>query len=62
MQTDRSRPGSANRWLPFGTFMRVSHEGSCAVVLVNDHGPYGRLDRGTDLSEAAARYPGVGVR
>jgi len=30
-------------------------------VLVNDRGPYGRLERVIDLSEAAAKYLGVGV-
>ena len=52
---------AANRWLPFGTFLRVSYGGSCAIVLVNDRGPYGRLERVIDLSEAAAKYLGVGV-
>ena len=52
---------AANRSLPFGTFLRVSYEGKCAIVLVNDRGPYGRLERVIDLSEAAADYLGVGV-
>ena len=52
---------AANRWLPFGTFLRVSYEGRCAIVLMNDRGPYGRLERVIDLSEAAAKYLGVGV-
>jgi Lytic transglycolase len=52
---------AANRWLPFGTFLRVSYGGRCAIVLVNDRGPYGRLERVIDLSEAAAEYLGVGV-
>jgi rare lipoprotein A (peptidoglycan hydrolase) len=52
---------AANRWLPFGTFLRVTYGGRCAVVLVNDRGPYGRLERVIDLSEAAAKYLGVGV-
>jgi rare lipoprotein A (peptidoglycan hydrolase) len=52
---------AANRWLPFGTFLRVTYEGRCAIVLVNDRGPYGRLERVIDLSEAAAKYLGVGV-
>jgi rare lipoprotein A (peptidoglycan hydrolase) len=39
----------------------VSYGGSCAIVLVNDRGPYGRLERVIDLSEAAAKYLGVGV-
>jgi Lytic transglycolase len=52
---------AANRWLPFGTFLRVHHGERCAIVLVNDRGPYGRLERVIDLSEAAARHLGVGV-
>ena len=52
---------AANRWLPFGTFLRVRNGDRCAVVLVNDRGPYGRLERVIDLSEAAATYLGVGV-
>lgn len=52
---------AANRWLPFGTFLRVRYADACAIVLVNDRGPYGRLERVIDLSEAAAAYLGVGV-
>ena len=52
---------AANRWLPFGTFLRVSYGGRCAIVLVNDRGPYGNEERVIDLSEAAAKYLGVGV-
>jgi rare lipoprotein A (peptidoglycan hydrolase) len=52
---------AANRWLPFGTFLRVRHGERCAIVLVNDRGPYGRLERVIDLSQAAAEYLGVGV-
>lgn len=51
----------ANRWLPFGTFLRVRHGDRCAIVLVNDRGPYGRLERVLDLSMAAAQHLGVGV-
>lgn len=51
---------AANRWLPFGTFLKVRYGGRCAIVLVNDRGPYvdGRV---IDLSMAAAQYLGVGV-
>lgn len=51
---------AANTWLPFGTFLRVHHDGKCAIVLVNDRGPFvdGRV---VDLSMAAADYLGVGV-
>lgn len=52
---------AANRWLPFGTFLRVRHEDRCAVVLINDRGPYGNLERVIDLSMAAGQYLGVGV-
>ncbi len=52
---------AANRWLPFGTFLRVHSGDRCALVLVNDRGPYGRLERVIDLSQAAAQYLGVGV-
>jgi rare lipoprotein A len=52
---------AANRWLPFGTFLRIRHGDRCAIVLVNDRGPYGRLERVIDLSQAAAEYLGVGV-
>ncbi len=52
---------AANRWLPFGTFLRVRYGDRCAIVLVNDRGPYGHLERVIDLSWAAADYLGVGV-
>jgi len=52
---------AANRWLPLGTFLRVRNGDRCAIVLVNDRGPYGRLERVIDLSQAAAQYLGVGV-
>ncbi|MGH2672542.1 MAG: RlpA-like double-psi beta-barrel domain-containing protein [Actinomycetota bacterium] len=52
---------AANRWLPFGTFLRVRYGERCAIVLINDRGPYGRLERVIDLSQAAAQYLGVGV-
>jgi hypothetical protein len=52
---------AAHRSLPFGTFLRVHHGDRCAIVLVNDRGPYGRLERVIDLSQASAAYLGVGV-
>lgn len=52
---------AANRWLPLGSYLRVRYGDRCAVVLVNDRGPYGRLERVIDLSQAAAQYLGVGV-
>jgi peptidoglycan hydrolase CwlO-like protein len=50
---------TANRWLPFGTFLRVAYGGKCAIVLVNDRGPYGDAQRVLDLSLAAASYLGI---
>jgi peptidoglycan hydrolase CwlO-like protein len=52
---------AANRWLPFGSFVRVRYGGKCAIVLINDRGPFGDLHRVLDLSMAAASYLGVGV-
>jgi len=52
---------AANRWLPLGSYLRVRNGDRCAIVLVNDRGPYGRLERVIDLSQAAAQYLGVGV-
>ncbi|HEX9717480.1 MAG TPA: RlpA-like double-psi beta-barrel domain-containing protein [Actinomycetota bacterium] len=52
---------AANRWLPFGTFLKVHYGGKCAIVLVNDRGPYGDLDRVIDLAMAPAQYLGIGV-
>jgi len=51
----------AHRTLPFGVFLRVRFRDRCAIVLVNDRGPYGDYDRVVDLSQAAARYLGLGV-
>lgn len=52
---------AANRWLPFGVFLRVRYGNRCAIVLVNDRGPYGNYERVIDLSYASAHYLGVGV-
>jgi rare lipoprotein A (peptidoglycan hydrolase) len=52
---------AASRSLPFGSFLRVRYGDRCAIVLINDRGPYGRLERVIDLSQAAAQYLGVGV-
>jgi len=51
---------AAHRTLPFGTFLRVHHGGRCAIVLVNDRGPW-IYDRIIDLSEAAGQYLGVSL-
>ena len=52
---------AANRWLPFGSFVRVRYGGKCAIVLINDRGPFGDGQRVLDLSIAAASYLGVGL-
>ncbi len=52
---------AANRWLPFGSFVRVRYGGKCAIVLINDRGPFGDGQRVLDLSIAAASYLGVGM-
>jgi peptidoglycan hydrolase CwlO-like protein len=51
---------AAHRTLPFGAFLRVHHAGRCAIVLVNDRGPW-IYDRIVDLSEAAGHYLGVSL-
>src|SRR5450631_3457788 len=49
---------SAHRSLPFGTKLRVTHDGQSVVVTVNDRGPFVR-GRVLDLSTAAARAVGL---
>jgi peptidoglycan hydrolase CwlO-like protein len=51
---------AAHKTLPLNSFVRIRRGDRCAVVLVNDRGPYiaGRV---IDLSMAAAQYLGVGV-
>ena len=51
---------AANKELPLNSFLRVHFNGRCAVVLVNDRGPYapGRV---FDLSQATAEYLGLGL-
>jgi hypothetical protein len=51
---------AANKELPLNSFLRVHFNGRCAVVLVNDRGPY-KPGRVFDLSQAAAEYLGVGL-
>jgi len=51
---------AAHRTLPFGTFLRVHHGRKCAIVLVNDRGPF-NYDRIVDLSQAAGQYLGVSL-
>lgn len=49
---------AAHRTLPFGTRLRVSHNGQSVVVTVNDRGPFIR-GRVLDLSKGAARAIGL---
>ena len=51
---------AAHRTLPFGVFLKVHANGKCAIVLVNDRGPY-IYSRVVDLSQAAGTYLSVGV-
>ena len=48
----------AHRSLPFGTRLRVTHNGHSVVVTVNDRGPFVR-GRVLDLSTGAARAIGL---
>jgi rare lipoprotein A len=48
---------AAHRTLPFGTRVRVCHNG-CVIVRINDRGPWVR-GRHIDLSPAAARAIGL---
>jgi rare lipoprotein A len=49
---------AAHRSLPFGTKLKVTHDGRSVVVTVNDRGPYVR-GRVLDLSTGAARAIGL---
>lgn len=48
---------AANKTMPLNQFLRVHYGGRCAIVLVNDRGPYG-FGRRFDLAEAASKYLG----
>jgi hypothetical protein len=48
----------ANKELPLGVFLRLHYDGSCAIVLLNDRGPYGVEGRIFDVAEAVAQYLG----
>ena len=48
---------AAHRKLPFGTRVRVCHNG-CVIVRINDRGPFVR-GRDIDLSPAAAKAIGL---
>jgi rare lipoprotein A len=50
---------AAHRSLPFGTRLRVTHDGRSVVVTINDRGPFVR-GRVLDLSTGAARAIGLG--
>ena len=52
---------AAHRTLPLGVFLRVHYGGNCAIVLVNDRGPYGNYQRIIDLAHEPADYLGIGV-
>ena len=54
---DCSAMTAAHRKLPFGTRVRVCHNG-CVIVRINDRGPWVR-GRHIDLSPAAARAIGL---
>jgi peptidoglycan hydrolase CwlO-like protein len=49
---------AANKELPLGVFLRIRFKGKCAIVLVNDRGPYGVPGRIFDVAEAVANYLG----
>jgi rare lipoprotein A len=49
---------AAHRSLPFGTKLRVTHDGRSVVVTINDRGPFVR-GRVLDLSTGAARAIGI---
>ena len=55
---NQSAMTAAHRSLPFGTKLRVTHNGRSVVVTVNDRGPFikGRV---LDLSTGAARAVGL---
>jgi hypothetical protein len=48
---------AANKELPLNVFLRIHYGQKCAIVLVNDRGPYGG-GRVFDVSEAVAGYLG----
>ncbi len=52
---------AAHKTLPFGTRVRVTHQGRSVVVTINDRGPYIR-GRCIDLSRAAAAQIGLTSR
>ena len=55
---NQSAMTAAHRSLPFGTKLRVTHDGRSVVVTVNDRGPFIR-GRVLDLSKGAASAIGL---
>jgi rare lipoprotein A len=55
---DQNKLTCAHRSLPFGTKLRITHDGRSVIVTVNDRGPFVR-GRVLDLSTAAARAVGL---
>jgi rare lipoprotein A len=55
---DENAMTAAHLTLPFGTRLKVTHEGRSVVVTVNDRGPYVK-GRVLDLSAGAARAIGI---
>ncbi len=58
---ERFRPArltAAHRTLPFGTVLKVRHDGRVVRVVINDRGPY-HGSRILDLSKGAARRLGM---
>ncbi len=55
---DEDAMTAAHLTLPFGTRLKVTHEGLSVVVTVNDRGPYVK-GRVLDLSAGAARAIGI---
>lgn len=49
---------AAHRTLPFGTILRVHHNGRSVNLVINDRGPFVR-GRSLDLSYAAAKALGI---
>jgi rare lipoprotein A len=58
---DENALTAAHLSLPFGTKLKVTHDGRSVIVTVNDRGPYVK-GRVLDLSTAAARAIGLTSR
>jgi rare lipoprotein A len=55
---DQEQMTAAHLTLPFGTRLKVTHEGRSVVVTINDRGPFVK-GRVLDLSTGAARAIGI---